>query len=65
MSIKVKVVQEWCEDGDSKTGWAGNDWKHLDGTDIPIDANVIYDDPEDDDCQSDKFGHPIMGYYLI
>jgi len=61
---KILVVQDWFETEENKNGWDSCGWEHEDGSAIPDQAEVVYDDENDIECQSDKYGHPIKGYYL-
>lgn len=55
--MKVKVVQDWIEDPDAKTGWVGCGWFFADsGKEVP-DTLVQYIHATDED----KHYHPIEG----
>jgi hypothetical protein len=55
--MKVKVVQEWVEDPEDKTGWIGRGWCYADsGDDVP-DRLTQFITVTDED----KHCHPIEG----
>lgn len=60
MKTKHKIIQQWQEHPQSKTGWMSLGWQYAD--------NFQYVEPQHDDIEiteSDKFGNPIEGYVTI